>query len=113
MDVAHDGNAENAEPANDLQRDGVEPTAGGGDEVSQSESDSSHNSTLEEQPPPPVSEQSTPPVTPCPELPSTEHVDAIQAKPASVSALCRCPCEMEPHDEGHQNCCYKSAFRLL
>ncbi|KAH8341898.1 hypothetical protein KR059_003814 [Drosophila kikkawai] len=111
MDAPPDGNAESA---NDLQREGVEPRAKGVDEVSQSESDSSHSSAMEEQPPPPVSEQSAPPVTPCPELP--EHVDAVQAKPASVSALCRCPCDMEPRGEGqtlHQNYCYKSAFRLL
>ncbi|KAH8356455.1 hypothetical protein KR200_004796 [Drosophila serrata] len=112
MDAPPDGNPE---PANDLRREGVEPSAEGVDEVSQSESHSSHSSSLEEQLPSPVSEQADPPpATPCQGQP--EHVDAVQAKPVSVTALCRCPCEMEPQGEGqamHQNCCYKSAFRLL
>ncbi|KAH8284314.1 hypothetical protein KR018_002383, partial [Drosophila ironensis] len=42
----------------------------------------------------------------------------VQTKPAA-SLLYRCPCQLELQDPGkeppdlHQNCCYKSAFRLL
>ncbi|KAH8313253.1 hypothetical protein KR067_003037 [Drosophila pandora] len=57
-----------------------------------------------------------PPVGQVGDLPQLKQV--VQTKPAA-SLLYRCPCQLEHQDHQkeqpdlHQNCCYKSAFRLL
>jgi len=108
---------------NDLQQDGVKPTAEGGDDESGTDS-SSHSSAASLHPPTPssadipaINESSgmqpihIPPVTPSQDLPQ----QVVQTKPASL--MYRCPCELQdpqdPAKDLHQNCCYKSAFRLL
>ncbi|EDV54069.1 uncharacterized protein LOC6554763 [Drosophila erecta] len=123
MHATLDGNA--AHPslsANDLQHEGVKPNAEGVDE--ESGTDSSRNSAASLHAPslpsdasPGINESSglqpvhIPPVTPSQDLPQ----QVVQTKPAVL--MYRCPCELQdPQDAAkdlHQNCCYKSAFRLL
>ncbi|XP_033167273.1 uncharacterized protein LOC117145652 [Drosophila mauritiana] len=108
--------------SNDLQQEGAKPNAEGVDE--ESGTDSSHNSATSLHGPPlpssvgpGINESSglqpvrIPPVTPSQDLPQ----QVVQTKPASL--LYRCPCELQdpqdPAKDLHQNCCYKSAFRLL
>ncbi|XP_043654293.1 uncharacterized protein LOC122620751 [Drosophila teissieri] len=130
MHATLDGNA--AHPSlstNDLQQEGVKPNAEGVDE--ESGTDSSHNyATALHAPSPPsppsssdrpgINESSEscglqpvriPPVTPSRDLPQ----QVVQTKPAVL--MYRCPCELQdaqdPAKDLQQNCCYKSAFRLL
>ncbi|XP_016990083.2 LOW QUALITY PROTEIN: uncharacterized protein LOC108052242 [Drosophila rhopaloa] len=122
MHAMDDGNA--AHPSlstNDLQREGVKPSAEGGDK--NSETDSSHKLAASLHPSqahnshPPIDESSgmqpfrIPPATPSQDLPQ----QVVQTKPALL--MYRCPCELQdpedPAKDRHQNCCYKSAFRLL
>ncbi|XP_017046544.1 uncharacterized protein LOC108091713 isoform X2 [Drosophila ficusphila] len=125
MHPTHDGQVEHPSfPLNDLQQEGFEPSAEGVDE--ETASDSGHNSAASQHPSPScgtraVNESSVetqpppiPPVTPSQDLPE----QVVQTKPASL--LYRCPCELQDpqaanpsKDLLHQNCCYKSAFRLL
>ncbi|XP_017082579.2 uncharacterized protein LOC108115579 isoform X1 [Drosophila eugracilis] len=124
----HDANAGHPSlSTNDLQQDGVKPNAEGGDK--ESGTDSSHNSAAS-LPPSPSSSGSRainessgmqpfhiPPVTLSQDLPEHQQQQhqVVQTKPASL--LYRCPCELQdpedPEKDLHQNCCYKSAFRLL
>ncbi|XP_050744772.1 uncharacterized protein LOC108031113 isoform X2 [Drosophila biarmipes] len=123
MHATDDASAEHPSlSTNDLQQDGVKPTAEGGDEESGTDS-SSHSSAASLHPPPssadsPAINESSgmqpihiPPVTPSQDLPQ----QVVQTKPASL--MYRCPCELQdpqdPAKDLHQNCCYKSAFRLL
>ncbi|XP_017131419.1 uncharacterized protein LOC108148739 [Drosophila elegans] len=112
---------------NDLQREGVKPNAEGDDEDEEEDknedeneesgTDSSLSSAASLQPP--INESfgmqpwRIPLVTPSQDLPQ----QVVQTKPASL--MYRCPCErQDPEDPSHsrdlhQDCCYKSAIRLL
>lgn len=107
---------------NDLQQEGVKPNAEGVDEESGTNSShisatSLHGPPLPASVSPGINESSglqpvrIPPVTPSQDLPQ----QVVQTKPASL--LYRCPCKLQdpqdPAKDLHQNCCYKSAFRLL
>ncbi|KAH8354409.1 hypothetical protein KR084_010376 [Drosophila pseudotakahashii] len=127
MHAMHDANAEHPSlSTNDLQQEGVKPNAGGGDEDKdedvdeESRTDSSHSSAASWHPPSPAAVHESsgmqpiriPPVTPSADFPQ----QVVQTKPASLMYRC-CPCELQdPRDPAKdlcQNCCYKSAFRLL